>query len=61
MPTPVTSRHNKHTIYMYSHPLGVECTGHRALAFAGQVDDFRGDMTELGRLRFKCTACGSRV
>lgn len=62
-PTPVTPRHNKHSIYMYSHPLGVECTacGRRALAFAGRTEDFKGNMTELRRLRFKCTACGSRA
>jgi len=63
MPTPVTGKHNLHSLYGYSRPLGVECTacGHRALAFGGRLDDFKGNMRELRTLRFTCSACGSRA
>jgi hypothetical protein len=55
-------RPNLHTVYGYGQPLGVECRacGHRALAFADQVEELRANMTELHTLRFVCQACGSR-
>ena len=60
MPTPVTG-HNLHSVWSYSQPLGVECRScsHRACAFAGQVEDLRGNMRELRTLRFVCSRCGS--
>ena len=66
MPTPIDGQrgrpYNLHSIWSYGQPLGVECRGcgHRALAFADRVETFKGDMTELRTLRFKCQACGSR-
>lgn len=61
MPTPLKPTYNLHTLYMYRHGLGVECSScrRRAVALADKVDDFKGDMRELRDLRFKCTACGS--
>jgi hypothetical protein len=63
MPTLVGPTKNLHTVYMYGQPLGVECRGcgHRALAFADKVDELKGNMRELHRLRFRCSACGSRA
>jgi hypothetical protein len=62
MPTPLKSSYNLHTVYIYSQPLGVECSscGRRGLAFANRdLNGFKGDMRELRTLRFKCSACGS--
>jgi hypothetical protein len=63
MPTPIDHDHKLHSLYMHEQPLGVECTacGRRATAFAGQSESFKGDMTVLRSLRFKCTACGGRT
>jgi hypothetical protein len=63
MPTPVDHGHNKHTLYMRDSPLGVECTRcqRRALAFADEFETFKGNMTALKSLRFRCSGCGSRT
>ena len=62
MPTPMKSSHNLHSVWGYGQPLGVECKacGHRAVAFADRIDDFKGNMRELRTLRFTCLGCGSR-
>jgi hypothetical protein len=61
MPTPVTGKHNLHSLYGHHRLLGVECIGcgRRALAVGDWLDDFKGDVRELWTLRFKCSACGS--
>jgi len=62
MPTPITS-HTLHSIHVSRHGVGIECStcGHRGLAYGNDVDQYKGNMTELRRLRFKCSACGSRA
>jgi len=32
--------------------------GHRALAYGEDGDQYKGNMKELRRLQFKCSACG---
>lgn len=62
MPTPITGRSTLHSLWSYGQPLGVQCKdcGHCALAFKGQIDDLKGDMREIARLKLVCRKCGSR-
>jgi hypothetical protein len=55
------SRHNLHSVHSTLQPLGVECMQcqHRAALAHDKVGAYSGNMKEVRKLSFKCTACGS--
>lgn len=52
---------NRHSIWMHSLPLGVECTcGRRAAVPLHRLGRLQGNMDDIHTLKLRCTGCGSR-
>ena len=52
---------NRHSIYMHSMPLGVECAcGRRAAVPQHRLGSLQGNMDSIHTLKLRCSACGSR-